>query len=622
MHNKRILTLGFVLALVWVGMAARVFHVQVLQKDEYAKMARKQSIRRNIIQPRRGEIFDRHGEKLVANASVELSFPGGNSRKRNERVRKLKRVAPFGHLAGQVLGNIGRDGYGMLGLEYDQDKVLRGVDGWTYARYDVSRHYHPGLQEERKEPIDGVDLKTTLDIDFQRIAEQALERGVKKVSARGGTVILVKPQTGDILAMASYPFYNPNRRSPEDMKGWRNSAISKVYEPGSTFKIVTTAAALEENKLGPFDTLFAENGEYHINGAVVKDTRARGRISFTQALAYSSNVCMVKASLMLSPQNFYQYIRSFGFGMKTGVPLPAEEGGYLKKVKNWSGRSQVTLAWGQEISTTPLQVVMACAAVANGGVLMKPRIILEKTDRKNNHSEKVEPRQIRRVISEATSAKLRKMLTAVVDYGTAESIKTDKYSIAGKTGTVEKINKETGEYMKGRFHSSFVGMVPADKPEYVCLVLIDEPEIDKYGGASAGPVFKEIMDRIITFKGSRLALGSKQIKEQVNNTNSKTPKMKLAGIFSEEFSSWGDSQNETKEDRTKLAVHELRHDGRMPDLRGISLRNALSQLRFMDVQVRYKGVGQVVKQSPAPGVKVKKGNVCRLTLKWNENDKK
>jgi len=635
MNNKRILTLSLFLLLTWVFMVSRVFQIQMVKSDHYAEIAEKQSMRRTILPPKRGEIFDRKNRALIQNAKVTLKYKEGS----HEKQRNLKRVAPHGRLAGQVLGNIGKDGYGQLGLEYNQDNSLRGQDGWSYTRYDVRRKYYPGVKEKIKEPISGQNIVSTIDIDIQKISEQALERGINRTGALKGVAVVINPHTGDILAMANYPLYNPNRRNQYDLKGWKNMAISKVYEPGSTFKIITAAAGLEEHVITPETQFNAEGGRWKINGATITDTKPKESLSFSEAMAYSSNIVMAKTALKLTPTTFYKYIRSFGFGFKTGIDLPAEEGGHFQKVKYWSKRSQVTLAWGQELSVTPLQITMAVGAVANGGYLMQPRIILKKLDQNGELVESVPVKKIRRVITEQTASQLRTMLQGVVDFGTAQGIHSDRYTIAGKTGTVEKIDQNTGKYVKGKFHSSFVGMVPADAPEYVCLVLIDEPQVDKYGGSAAGPVFKEIMDRLISNSGSEL-LARYENNKKLNNQSdslttltstppetagSQTPtidpkkqKVTLASVgalspFSQFFKA------KISDDSKALAPKPTGppvqvSSNKMPNVKNLSLRDALLKLNSYDIEIEFKGLGHVVQQYPKEDTQLKKGMKCTIVL--------
>jgi cell division protein FtsI/penicillin-binding protein 2 len=498
--NRRIVTLGFLFAVVWLFMLGRVFHVQVLAGKDYQNLATSQSVRRDILVPRRGEILDNRLTRLAVNADLKLASSGSG------RDWTLTRVCPNGALAGQILGNVGQDGFGQGGLELSYDKELRGSDGWRYARHDVKNRYYPEFDPRAEHAVDGGDVVLTLDSRLQAIAEQALERGVQRVGAKRGTALLVDPGTGDLLAIANYPFYNPNARDRAIGDAWKNLAVSMVYEPGSTFKIITAAALLEEKVITPQDTLDGEQGKWSLPGQLIRDTHPYGRISFSDAMAYSSNICFAKAGGRIQAATFYRYLRSFGFGMKTGVGLPAEEGGLLKAVADWSGRTQLTISFGHELSVTPLQLVMAASAVANDGVLMKPRIVKAFRHGVDGALEENPTRKVRQVISTETAIKVRKMLQGVVDYGTAVDIRRPDFDIAGKTGTSEKIDPLTGKYLPGTFHSSFVGMVPADKPTLVCLVMLDEPTQFKFGGQSAAPIFREIMDRMVVMSEPVVAL--------------------------------------------------------------------------------------------------------------------
>jgi cell division protein FtsI/penicillin-binding protein 2 len=620
MANKRILTLGFFLAVAWLGMLGRVAWVQVARSGYYQELAAGQSIRRNVVVPRRGEILDRDLRKLVVNADVEMDA--------GARARKLSRVCPQGPLAGQVLGTVGKDGYGQLGLEYFLDRDLRGTDGWKYLRHDVKNHYYPGFEERQKEAMDGLNAVLTLDSRLQEIAERALERGVQKAGAKQGVAVVVDPYTGDILAMANYPFYDPNVREADGKDAWKNQAVVKVYEPGSTFKVITSAALLEEGLIAPEDTVDGENGQYKIGGQVIKDTHPRGRISFTDALAYSSNICFAKVATRLKPETFYKYVRSFGFGMKTGVGLPAEESGTLKPVSGWSGRTQSTIAFGHEISATPLQMAMAAAAVANGGMLMKPRIVKAWSDNEGRVVQEAPPRSVRRVMSEATADLVKNMMKAVVDYGTAAEIRSDRIDMAGKTGTAEKIDAETGKYVHGLFNSSFMGLVPVDRPEFVCLVLLDEPSQLKYGGQSAAPIFREIVDRVLANPAYPLARMAKSAPE--GNPAYPLARMAKSAPEGEDASALpvsaaveagpADSQGTRKaglaDPVAALTAGEGKGNGSMPDLSEHTLRDALFRLKDLGLDVEYDGAGRVIRQLPPAGARIKPGQKCVLTLGW------
>jgi len=638
MANKRIVTLGFLLALIWAGMAGRVAWVQVVQSGHYQEIAQSQSIRRNVVTPRRGEILDRDFQKLVVNADVGLESGAGkdaaSGAKGKGRMRKLTRVCPQGPLAGQVLGTVGKDGYGQLGLEYFLDKELRGTDGWKYLRHDVRNKYYPGFEEKKKEAVHGMNVVLTLDSKLQEIVEHALERGVKKAGARQGVAIVVDPYQGDILAMANYPFYNPNTRGGDFKDAWKNQGVVKVYEPGSTFKAFTAAALIEENLIRPSDTIDAEKGQYKISGQIIRDTHPYERISFTDALAYSSNIGFAKAVTRLRPETFYKYVRSFGFGMKTGIGLPAEESGTLKPVGQWSGRTQATMAFGHEISTTPLQVAMAFAAIANGGMLMKPRIVKAWTDQDGRIVQQPAPRPVRRVMSESTADQVRAMLAAVVEYGTAKDIRSVRMPMGGKTGTAEKIDAETGRYVQGLFNSSFMGMAPVENPEIICLVLLDEPAHFKYGGQSAGPIFREIVDRMADDQDFALArrvvdpaagtIDSTLVPDLMGYRTAEARRALTGSRHNVKFEGAGDMVlSQAPLPGTLVGISDTvtvslgtRDSRLMPDLSEDTLREAMRKLKNLDLEVEYTGNGRIIRQEPPAGAPVRAGQKCTLTLGW------
>jgi membrane peptidoglycan carboxypeptidase len=481
---------------------------------------------------------------------------------------------------------------------------------------------------------------------------------VQKAGAKQGVAVVVDPYTGDILAMANYPFYDPNVRENDGKDAWKNQAVVKVYEPGSTFKVITSAALLEEKLISPEDTVDGENGQYKIGGQAIKDTHPRGRISFTDALAYSSNICYAKVATRLKPETFYKYVRSFGFGMKTGVGLPAEESGVLKPVSEWSGRTQSTIAFGHEISATPLQMAMAAAAVANGGMLMKPRIVKAWSDNEGRVVQEAPPRSVRRVMSEATADLVKNMMKAVVDYGTAADIRSDRIDIAGKTGTAEKIDAETGKYVHGLFNSSFMGLVPVDRPEFVCLVLLDEPSLFKYGGQSAAPIFREIVDRVLAnpeYPLARMARpapegdasGLRPVSAAAGDAQAASEGMAKAGLDESiaATAAAGEGKSPANASRRKDGLNPKGRaipkdaaaaraalvaeegglgrsagaqtpNGAMPDLSEHTLRDALFRLKDLGLDVEYNGAGRVIRQQPAAGESIKPGQKCVLTLGW------
>ncbi len=634
MANQRIITLGVLFILAWLGMIARVAYVQVIQSGYYRALAYSQSVHRNVLAPKRGEILDKDYQKLVVNADVELE-PGddGVGSGNGIRARRITRVCPQGTLAGQVLGTVGKDGYGQLGLEYFLDKELRGTDGWKYFRHDVKNRYYPGIGDQQKEAVNGLNVVLTLDGKLQEVVERALERGVQKAGAKQGVALVVEPFSGDILAMANYPFYNPNTRETGNVDAWKNQAVCKVYEPGSTFKSFTASALLEEKLIKLTDTLDGEGGSYKIGSEVIKDSHPLGRISFRDAMAFSSNICFAKASTRMHSETFYKYIRSFGFGMKSGVGLPAEESGVLKSISEWSGRTQQTIAFGHEISATPMQLAMAFSAIANGGLLMKPRIVKAWVDAGGRPVEEIPTRTVRRVMSESTSVLVKSMLHAVVEYGTAMDIKTDRIPLAGKTGTAEKLDA-TGHYVHGLFNSSFVGMVPVDRPEFVCLVLIDEPATLKYGGQSAAPIFREIVDRILAnpdYPLARLALAESgkgrdtSVVPDLLGYRTVDAVQFLSGsglsvrtVGSGDIVLGQDPKPGVRVEASHPVVLAIGFQDAhvMPDLNNNTLREALLKLKSLGLEIEYTGSGRIIRQEPMVGAPVKQGQKCVLTLGW------
>lgn len=655
--NRRIITLALVFAMLWLFMLGRVFHVQVLEGTDYRNLAASQSTRRDILTPHRGEILDREMNRLAVNADLKVASSNEG------RDWTLSRVCPNGALAGQVIGNVGREGFGQAGLELSYDQELRGSDGWRYARHDVKNRYYPEFDPRAEHAVDGHDVVLTLDSRLQAIVEQALERGVLRVGAKRGTVLVVEPRSGDLLAVANYPFYNPNARDRGANDAWRNLAVSMVYEPGSTFKIITAAALLEEQSIAPEDSLDGENGNWSLAGQLIRDTHPHGRITFREAMAYSSNICFAKAGGLIPSATFYRYLRSFGFGMKTGVGLPAEEGGLLKAVADWSGRTQQTIAFGHELSVTPLQLVMAASAIANDGILMRPRIVKAYRHGIENALEENPPRKVRQVISAGTAAKVRGMLQAVVEYGTAAEIRRPDLAMGGKTGTAEKIDPVTGKYVQGSFHSSFLGMAPVDNPTLVALVMVDEPTQFKYGGQSAAPIFREIIDRLLVMPEPVVALethGNAPAALSDPHAKAANGELKMAGMMPVGYSERPLSQDSlalpdvrgsdaaqalsalralnlvvlengvgrrilaqypapgqrlVSGDTIQLTLGEMR-PGMMPDVQHCTLRDALLRLKAFDLDIEYRGNGRVLRQSPPPGSAVKAGERCVLELGW------
>ncbi len=405
-------------------------------------------------------------------------------------VREHKRFYPHGGLAAHAIGWAGMDNKGMAGLELYLDDRIRGRNGQLFALRDARGKKF--LKVTRREPTPGDGVVLTIDEAIQHITERELHQAMEDTGAAAGTAIVLDPATGDVLAMANEPTYNPNKPGESTAEQRRNRAILDAYEPGSTFKVVTMAAALEQGLVRPTEVIDCQNGAIRVGRAVLHDHKPFGMLTATEILEHSSNVGAIKIGLRLPQDAFYDTIRSFGFGEKTGIEMPAESRGILRAPDDWSGLSQATMSFGQEIGVTPLQLVTAIAAVANGGVLQPPRAILRTLDPEGRVIEATQPREPRRIISERTAESLRRMMMTVVDDGTAKAARMPGYSIAGKTGTAQKIGPGGG-YDPNRFVASFVGFVPASRPALTILVVLDEPRGSMYhGGDIAAPVFRRI----------------------------------------------------------------------------------------------------------------------------------
>lgn len=615
-NGDRIRWLIIVVVALWVIFVLRTFQIQVIDGSYYADRAEKQSQRRIIWKPIRGRITDRNGVPFADNVS-----PDGKS---------AKRIFPQGQLAAQLLGQVGRDGQGLMGLEYLFDEKLRGVDGWAYRTVDNKRNFLPGMERVGNPPTPGWDLVLTLDRDMQEIVETALAEGVEKLQADGGAALVMDPYTGEILSMASYPTYDPNQVSTGRARSNRNDIVSLVFEPGSTFKLVTASAALEEKAVDPRQKFSGEAGRFVLsNGDVIRDTKDHGDMDMTEAMAMSSNIVFAKIAQHVGQEKYFRYVRSFGFGLPTQVEIPGEESGVLKPVHQWSGRTLLTMAFGHEIMVTPLQMIMAFNTIANGGVLLKPTVVREWH---NSMSEEVlfrnHPDTVRRVVSEETAAQVRQMLREVVQVGTARNIVSKYLDFAGKTGTAEKYNTATGRYDRTSQISSFIGMVPANNPRYVCMVLVDEPRTATVGAFTAGPIFKEIMERIyfhpqvspVHFNLRQAAVepvcgGDDFVGLPQTEANRKAGAGKCRVNYSGMGSHVVAQKLSTQAGMDlELTLGDYRRDV-MPDVRGLSLRDALDLLGNTRGQVRVEGKGWVAEQFPSPMEPVTSNSVCRLVLK-------
>jgi cell division protein FtsI (penicillin-binding protein 3) len=540
--RRRIISIFLLLLLSLCGVAAKLFFLQIQQRDRLAERATKQYQRFLPIVSGRGTIYDRAGRELAVSLKVPSVFaqpaavedpaatakalapileqPAKNILARltadkpfvwiqrqldpakAETITDLtlkgiglypesRRYYPRQELAAHVLGMMGLDDRGLEGLEREYDDLLGGQPQFVAAQQDaLGRIIFRQEEPERRAPV--FDLTLTIDGVIQYIAERELQRAVERSRAKGGTAIVMDPRTGEILALANQPTYDPNAYQKFGAAARRDRAVTDAFEPGSVFKVILAAGALEEGVIRPGDRIFGENGAIEVGGLTIRDHEKYGWLTVRDILTYSSNVGAIKIGQKLGKSLYYHYISSFGFGSLTGLDLPGETPGLMRRPKSWSALSLSVLSIGQEVSVTPVQIATAFSAIANGGNLVRPHVVRALKAQDGSLSREADPVVIRRVVSAETAQTLLEMLCGVVEDGTGKEAALEEYSVAGKTGTAQKVDPATGRYSHQKIVASFVGAVPAESPRLVILVLIDEPEVLRWGGSIAAPAFREI----------------------------------------------------------------------------------------------------------------------------------
>lgn len=660
---------GFIILFVLI--AFRLVQIQLLESDLYKQRAEKQYRETVQLPAVRGSIIDRNGNELASHTqfvsfvadpkyvlpkSAELARtfsalfgnPASyyekklqstvNGRLRRyvwlERAVKLtnvasldvkkypglfmiyepKRLYPHGDLGSAVLGGTDIDNNGISGLELEYDSLLRGVDGWIVMQKDGRGEKKPTPEYPSEQPVDGHSLRLTLDIGFQSILEQELEKGIDENNADGGIGVIVNCRTGEVMAMAGFEKSDSGVRK----RLARNRAISDMFEPGSVFKVVTAAAAYEYHIVSPEKRFNAENGIYRVplrggRVRIIRDTHEHSVLTFEDAIVNSSNIVMAKASLDIGPERLYRMARDFGFGVQTGIDQTGELRGILKKPHQWSGTTLQTMAYGYEVGVTPLQIVMAYSAAANGGMLMQPYLVSEILPPQGVATIMNEPRSIRRVISPETAALLTRALEQVVVRGTGAEARSKAVNIAGKTGTSRKY--APGGYAMGSYTASFVGFFPLEAPKYTGIVMLDNPRSKGYyGGVTSGPVFRRIVERISGTIPDAVIIpdGTKSRDQRVALHQDEPSTRSVESKAVDKSVRSGREPQASPKGRTASSKRFNGDAQRMPDVRGYSMRRALIYLTSLDYQVSVEGVGKVIEQIPEPGTKVQKGARVRV----------
>jgi cell division protein FtsI/penicillin-binding protein 2 len=551
--QARAVTVCFGLVGLFSVYSVRLIDLQIVKHEEYAALAAEKHVHKQSIYARRGIIRDVHEEALTENLPVKIVVADASHlrdpmavaeaianqlemdpRELADRLRtgrqyivlkkdipeekadQLRETLRIGNLRGiyfeqdfvrvypnrsmlsQVVGFLDHDHRGVLGIEKTMQEFLQGTDGYRYIEMDrTGREIVPyrGLETPAK---DGCDVTLTVDMGLQNIVESELAAACAEYKPKDAAAIMMRPQTGEILAVASWPTFDLNKPGESTPEQTKDRPIVDMIEPGSTFKIVTTSAVIEEKLVTPETTVFCENGRFQYAGRVLRDAHPLGLLTVHQVLEKSSNIGVAKLALQLGDTKLYEYVRRFGFGERTGVALTGEIPGLVNPPHRWSKLDITRIPMGQSVAVTPIQMVTAMSAIANGGKLMKPMIISKITDPDGRPVASFAPEVVRQVISRETAKKITAALKDVVSkQGTAQKAAVKGFTVAGKTGTAQKIDPKGG-YMQGRYVVSFVGFMPADEPRFTLLVLLDDPVTkagEAYGGLVAGPIFSRMAEK-------------------------------------------------------------------------------------------------------------------------------
>jgi cell division protein FtsI (penicillin-binding protein 3) len=642
--------------------------IQILSHDTYLEDAQRQQERRIEIPAKRGVIEDRNGVPLAVNreqyaiylvprhiANVDdfvkrftaiipyderelrarvaeggwyLRLVKGVSRETIKRLEEADidgvgvetyqvRHYPYEELGDDLLGRVDVDNIGIEGVELYYDEVLRGTPGFTVHQRDALGREYPNFAYPIEAPVDGQTVQLTIDLGLQEIVEGALTSAMERTRARKGSVVVVDPRTGELLALANRSAEEDGNREPT-----RNYAVVDQFEPGSTFKVVTLAGLYEEGRTAPTDSLFCENGTWTWNGRTLRDVHPYGFLTVEEVIEESSNICAAKLAERLGELDLYDFSRRFGFGLPTGLDFPGEPRGLLKRPDEWTSMTTASVAMGYEVMVTSIQLAMAYAAIANGGELLRPYLVRRIVRPDGGTAFEGEPQRVRRVVRPETAAMITQALVRVVEAGTARSAQLEVLPVAGKTGTARK----TGEhgYESGRYTSSFVGFFPAVEPRYVVFVRIDEPHGAFYGGAVAAPVFREAMESTVL---TSTMSTSPSLMERVRHPD------RVVWKVSDSFVALPDTARDTlastvipdtlaqrwtpliepPAELRPAPAWDPRTQVKVPDFAGLSLREAIQRANRLGVELSFDGVGRIAAQDPEPGEIVARGATIRVS---------
>ena len=656
MNNSRALIIILFVFVFFFGLIIKLIDVQLVKGEELKYYAQRQQTNYETIKAERGLIYDRNDILLVYNRHdvsfyVDLrmlqqkkkseiaelfSKTFGKSKSHylkllNQKPKTIclekkaplekasllndyklsamfsvddpSRVYHYGSLGSHILGYVDNDYKGVNGIDKYFNDLLSGKDGKRL----IERNAIGGLitvNEDNTIPaFPGQNIILTVDKSYQLILENELKSGIEEFDAESAVGIIMDPNTGEIIALCNVDDFDPNLYWKYSDEQRRDKAITDTYEPGSTFKAFSLAALLEENKCKEKDLVFVENGRYKYKTAYITDSHKNGYLTVKGVFEESSNIGMSKLIQKLDDNDFYKYLRAFGFGNYSSICLPGETSGKLKKPDEWSGITKAFMSFGYEVSVTPIQLITAYSSLVNGGILYQPLLVKKVEDSDGNIISENSPKVVRRVISEKTSERMISLLKSVVENGTGEFAKCDLITVGGKTGT-SKIASD-GKYISGKYNSSFVGFFPAENPKLICLVLINSPKTQYYGGKVAAPIFKNIVEKIVQSDPSRFfkSESNESFEQKFSENRSKLENKKVGG---EEKSNYKFASMTTDSKSKNL----------MPDLNGLTMKEALEILSGLGIKYKINGSGIVTNQSIKPGIKINQN--CSCTIKCAE----
>ena len=651
--NRITILAGFIL-FSWAGLCARLFQVQVLNGTEYKIKVVEQSQKKQIIPANRGNIFDRNNKPLTRNiihytlsvnpkkvtdkiavATAVSERTGEPKKKYIDKIdknsnfeylernlqretlglltnhsftglnikRKYKRYYPHSNIGAQLIGYTNIDDEGISGIEKDFNKYLKGTSGWVHKTKGLSGKIQHKSGMPFNEPIDGNNIQLTIDLEYQSILEQELLKRQVETNAKSATGIIINPQSGEILAMASVPGFDNNNFSESEPELHKVRAITDQFEPGSTFKVVSAVAAIKQNDISLFEEFDCENGKYQYYNISVSDHEKYEMLTLPQIIKHSSNIGIVKMVERIGSKKLFETCRDLGFGSKTGINLKGEVTGKLSPYSDWSTVSLGQIAMGHEVGVTALQIATAYCAIANGGFLVKPRLIRQIIDQNNNQVFSEKTKVLRRIADVQTMKEIRQMLRGVITDGTGENASIAGWKIAGKTGTAQKW--KDGKYSNKQFISNFVGFFPYDDPKILTFIMLDEPSQPfHWGSEGAAVAFNRVVKRIINMDNSITPPKNKKytsLKKPINYLNKEI-----------------DIKDKIEPERIELSflsTQQIYGDKtEVPEIRGFSMRKAMRVLRSFDLNFKIQGTGKVLWQSPRPGSIVKKETICVVGL--------